>query len=451
MSAGLPLYQATHAVHSCFVLHEGRILCACEDIGRHNALDKAVGSTLLAGVPLSECVLYTSGRVPMDMVRKAIRAGVPALVSKTMPTVQSLELAAEYGLQFVCGRKHPLTLKERTKLTKRPLRSCSSWGGLNCCPGKPGQKKQAGDNMKQATNPFAPVPLWRKRLPGYAAMGAATVAMAIGLIAMQNARTTVAGTLLPVSEADAAAYGISAVYQLDNGSYRVEGSQKGFQSDVQAAVTLDAEGNVSAVEILSQAETDSLGGQCVNPEFTSQYQGAAPFTLTGKSYTVTDPLTGAAYAAAGAAEEQPAAGEDLDPAQWNVSDTSPEAEATRRMYAAGLTLSALNGEPLADELIPPMDTSAEAVARRKLYAAGLSKSAQDGEEQALPYADWSAEKQAAYRLAQAELTTGQTSAGAVSADLTEVDALSGATITSTAVTNIVNNSYFYVTEVLRAE
>ena len=298
--------------------------------------------------------------------------------------------------------------------------------------------------MKQATNPFAPVPLWRKRLPGYAAMGAATVAMAIGLIAMQNARTTVAGTLLPVSEADAAAYGISAVYQLDDGSYRVEGSQKGFQSDVQAAVTLDAEGNVSAVEILSQAETDSLGGQCVNPEFTSQYQGAAPFTLTGKSYTVTDPLTGAAYAAAGAAE-------DLDPAQWNVSDTSPEAEATRRMYAAGLTLSALNGEPLADELIPPMDTSAEAVARRKLYAAGLSKSAQDGEEQALPYADWSAEKQAAYRLAQAELTTGQTSAGAVSADLTEVDALSGATITSTAVTNIVNNSYFYVTEVLRAE
>lgn len=109
MSAGLPLYQATHAVHSCFVLHEGRILCACEDIGRHNALDKAVGSVLLAGVPLSECVLYTSGRVPMDMVRKAIRAGVPALVSKTMPTVQSLELAAEYGLQLLCGRKHPLT------------------------------------------------------------------------------------------------------------------------------------------------------------------------------------------------------------------------------------------------------------------------------------------------------------------------------------------------------
>ena len=305
--------------------------------------------------------------------------------------------------------------------------------------------------MKQATNPFAPVPLWRKRLPGYAAMGAATVAMAVGLIAVQHARTTVAGTLLPVSEADAAAYGISAVYQLDDGSYRVEGTQKGFQSDVQAAVTLDAEGNVSAVEILSQAETDNLGGQCVNPEFTSQYQGAAPFTLAGKSYTVTDPATGAAYASAGATAEDTTAAEEFDPTQWNVSDTSPEAEATRRMYAAGLTLSALNGQPLSDELAPPLDSSAEAVARRRLYAAELSKSALDGEPMAIPFADLSAEEQSKARLAQADLTTEQAQTGAVSADLTEVDALSGATITSTAVTNIVNNSYFYVTEVLRAE
>ena len=305
--------------------------------------------------------------------------------------------------------------------------------------------------MKQATNPFAPVPLWRKRLPGYAAMGAATVAMAVGLIAVQHARTTVAGTLLPVSEADAAAYGISAVYQLDDGSCRVEGTQKGFQSDVQAAVTLDAEGNVSAVEILSQAETDNLGGQCVNPEFTSQYQGAAPFTLAGKSYTVTDPATGAAYASAGAVAEDTTAAEEFDPTQWNVSDTSPEAEATRRMYAAGLTLSALNGQPLSDELAPPLDSSAEAVARRRLYAAELSKSALDGEPMAIPFADLSAEEQSKARLAQADLTTEQAQTGAVSADLTEVDALSGATITSTAVTNIVNNSYFYVTEVLCAE
>lgn len=305
--------------------------------------------------------------------------------------------------------------------------------------------------MKQAANPFAPAPLWRRQLPGYAAMGVATIAMAVGLTVLQQSRTTVAGTLLPVSEADAAAYGISAVYQLGDGSYRVEGTRKGFQSDVQAAVTLDAEGNVSAVEILSQGETDSLGGQCVNPEFTSQYQGTAPFTLTGKNYTVTDPATGEVYAAAGTASEEAAPAEVFDPAQWNTADTSPEAEATRKMYTAGLTLSAQNGKPLDDELIPPMDSSPEAEARRSLYAAGLSKSAQDGEAQAVPFADWSAEKQAAYRLAEADLTTEKTEASVSGADLTGVDALAGATITSTAVTDIVNNSYFYVTEVLGAE
>lgn len=105
MGQGLPLYRTTHAVHSCLLLRAGRILYRCEDLGRHNALDKAVGCALTEGVPLAECVLFTSGRVPVDMVRKAIRAGVPALVSKSMPTVQSLELAEEYGLKLFIRQK----------------------------------------------------------------------------------------------------------------------------------------------------------------------------------------------------------------------------------------------------------------------------------------------------------------------------------------------------------
>lgn len=282
-------------------------------------------------------------------------------------------------------------------------------------------------------------------------MGAATLAMALGLGGLMHSRTTVAGTALPLADADAATYGVSAVYQLDDTTYYVVGSKQGFQSEVQAGVTLDRDGNVLDVKILAQAETDSLGAQCENPEFTAQYQGAAPFTLAGKRYTVTDPATGTAFAAAGSAETDAAPAEAFDPAAWRAGDTSPEAEATRKMYEAGLTLSALNGQPMDDTLIPPMDNSAEAVARRKLYAACLSKSAQDGEEQAVPYADWSAEKQAEYKLQAADLTTQGSAANTVSADMTQVDALSGATITSTAVTDIVNNSYFYVTEVLCAE
>ena len=241
------------------------------------------------------------------------------------------------------------------------------------------------------------------------------------------------------------------MYQLGDATYYVVGSRQGFQSEVQAGMTLDRDGNVLDVKILAQAETDSLGAQCVNPEFTAQYQGAAPFTLAGKRYTVTDPATGTAFAAAGSAETDAAPAEAFDPAAWRAGDTSPEAEATRKMYEAGLTLPALIGQPMDDALIPPMDNSAEAVARRKLYAACLSKSAQDGEEQAVPYADWSAEKQAEYKLQAADLTTQGSAADTVSADMTQVDALSGATITSTAVTDIVNNSYFYVTEVLCAE
>lgn len=302
--------------------------------------------------------------------------------------------------------------------------------------------------MKQTNH--APQPLWRRRLPGYAAMGAASLVLALGLHGLMNARTTVAGTALALTDADAATYGISAAYQLDENTYYVVGSQKGFQSDVEVGVTLGKDGTVQSVAILAQGETDNLGGQCVNPEFTAQYQGTAPFTLAGKSYTVTDPATGAVYAAAGSAETE-APAEDFDPSAWRAGDTSPEAEATRKMYEAGMTLSAIHGEPMDNELIPPLDSSAEAVASRKLYQASLSKSAQDGEEQAKPFADWSAEKQAAYRLEQAELTTSGTGAETSSADLTEVDALTGATITSTAVTNVVNNSYFYVTEVLSAE
>jgi len=320
---------------------------------------------------------------------------------------------------------------------------------LFSCPGVPGtaESNRQVIQLKQANH--APQSLWRRRLPGYAAMGAATLAMALGLGGLMHSRTTVAGTALPLADADAATYGVSAVYQLDDTTYYVVGSKQGFQSEVQAGVTLDRDGNVLDVKILAQAETDSLGAQCENPEFTAQYQGAAPFTLAGKRYTVTDPATGTA--AAGSAETDAAPAEAFDPAAWRAGDTSPEAEATRKMYEAGLTLSALNGQPMDDALIPPMDNSAEAVARRKLYAACLSKSALDGEPMGIPFADLSAEKQAEYKLQAADLTTQGSAADTVSADMTQVDALSGATITSTAVTDIVNNSYFYVTEVLCAE
>ncbi len=101
---GDPLYGLTRAVHACYLGTGGEIVCAREDIGRHNAMDKAIGWGWMAGVDLSACYLFTTGRMPADMVVKAIRAGVPILVSKTYPTDQGIRLAREAGLTLITVR-----------------------------------------------------------------------------------------------------------------------------------------------------------------------------------------------------------------------------------------------------------------------------------------------------------------------------------------------------------
>lgn len=105
LQAHQPLYADTHALHACCLAREGHPLCCREDLGRHNALDKAVGWALETGEDLSRCLLYTTGRMPADMVSKAIRAGVPLLASKTYPTDQGIALARQAGLTLVTLRR----------------------------------------------------------------------------------------------------------------------------------------------------------------------------------------------------------------------------------------------------------------------------------------------------------------------------------------------------------
>lgn len=104
-SKGMPLHSQTWATHSCFLASEGKLLFQCEDIGRHNALDKVIGHALRHHIDLTKCIVYSSGRIPTDMAVKAIRAGIPILASKAAPSAEAVRLAQEYQLTLICAAR----------------------------------------------------------------------------------------------------------------------------------------------------------------------------------------------------------------------------------------------------------------------------------------------------------------------------------------------------------
>ena len=96
------LHKKTKAAHSCILGRKGEVLFQCEDIGRHNAMDKAIGYMYLNKIKPQECMLFTSGRVPTEMAHKAIMAGIPVLISKAVPTDRALKMAQQYNMKLIC-------------------------------------------------------------------------------------------------------------------------------------------------------------------------------------------------------------------------------------------------------------------------------------------------------------------------------------------------------------
>ncbi|MEW6026567.1 MAG: formate dehydrogenase accessory sulfurtransferase FdhD [Planctomycetota bacterium] len=92
------LYERSGGIHSAAICNSGDILSFSEDIGRHNAVDKVIGDSLLNNIGLAGKIMLTTGRISSEMMLKAFRAGIPILGSLTSPTDLAVELGGKLGV-----------------------------------------------------------------------------------------------------------------------------------------------------------------------------------------------------------------------------------------------------------------------------------------------------------------------------------------------------------------
>jgi FdhD protein len=95
-----PTFERTGGLHATGLFDAaGELLVVREDVGRHNAMDKVVGRSLLDGrLPLADHILCVSGRLSFELVQKAAVAGAPILVGVGAPSSLAVNLAADRGM-----------------------------------------------------------------------------------------------------------------------------------------------------------------------------------------------------------------------------------------------------------------------------------------------------------------------------------------------------------------
>ena len=96
------LYRKTRAAHAALLFDaDGNFVIGAEDVGRHNAIDKAIGTCMLKEIPTHDKVVVSSGRASLEMVLKAVRGGFPLFVAMSRPTFRAVEAAKFYNLTLV--------------------------------------------------------------------------------------------------------------------------------------------------------------------------------------------------------------------------------------------------------------------------------------------------------------------------------------------------------------
>ena len=96
-------FDATGGLHAAGLFTpDGDLIAIREDVGRHNALDKVVGSQVLARtMPLHGRILMVSGRVSFEIVQKAAVAGAPILCAVSAPSSLAIDAAERLGVTLV--------------------------------------------------------------------------------------------------------------------------------------------------------------------------------------------------------------------------------------------------------------------------------------------------------------------------------------------------------------
>jgi len=99
-----PVFESTGGLHGAGLFdRSGQLELSAEDVGRHNAVDKIAGRTLLEGRhPLEASILMVSGRTSFELVQKALLAGVPVLAAVSAPSSLAIELAERSNITL-CG------------------------------------------------------------------------------------------------------------------------------------------------------------------------------------------------------------------------------------------------------------------------------------------------------------------------------------------------------------
>jgi FdhD protein len=95
------LYRLSGGVHTSALSDFNELIVVTEDIGRHNTLDKIQGECLMRGIPTSDRMILTTGRVSSEMLRKAARMQAPIVVSRHTPTGTAISIARDLGIALV--------------------------------------------------------------------------------------------------------------------------------------------------------------------------------------------------------------------------------------------------------------------------------------------------------------------------------------------------------------